>query len=187
MQVSKEEYAKKKISYGCSVQIENSVTRDNFGITRQASWCQTVTLETEFSIRTSQPLKILIIQDFGPLPWSTKLLTDHDVTWKLHCQPQQTIENNHSLFYHSLLFCAYVDHCFYVLFIGNSSHIFIPPANCVCASILFSRPSIYPSATFWFFIILKRQWRNFIKFDKHIDIHEMNIYDSKIRARGQFF
>ena len=29
MQLSKEEYAKKKINNGCSVRIENSVTRDN--------------------------------------------------------------------------------------------------------------------------------------------------------------
>ena len=48
-------------------------------------------------------------------------------------------------------------------------------------------PSICPSATFWFFNILKRQWWNFIKFGKHIDIHKMNIYNRKIMARGQFF
>ena len=42
------------------------------------------------------------------------------------------------------------------------------------------------SATFWFFNILKRQWQNFIKFGKYIDIHKRNIYISKIRARGQF-
>ena len=33
----------------------------SLGITRQASWCRTLILVTEFSIRTSQPLKILII------------------------------------------------------------------------------------------------------------------------------
>ena len=42
------------------MRIKNSVTWDNFSITRQALWCRTVTLITEFSISTSQPLKILI-------------------------------------------------------------------------------------------------------------------------------
>ena len=49
--------------------------------------------------------------------------------------------------------------------------------------IMFSCPSI---RTFLFFNILKKQWRNFIKFGKHIHIHKMNIYNRKIRARGQF-
>ena len=33
-----------------------------FGITQQALWCRTVTLVTEFSIRTSQPFKTLIFR-----------------------------------------------------------------------------------------------------------------------------
>ena len=41
-----------------------------FGITRQASWCRTVTLVTEVSISTSQPLKILIFS----WTWHDKLL-----------------------------------------------------------------------------------------------------------------
>ena len=32
-----------------------------FGITRQASWCRSVTLVTDFSIHTMHPWKILII------------------------------------------------------------------------------------------------------------------------------
>ena len=59
------------------------------------------------------------------------------------------------------------------------------PANCAHGrgGILFSHPSISasicPFATFWFSNIFKRQWRNFIKFGKHIDIHKMNIYLEK--------
>ena len=52
----------------------------------------------------------------------------------------------------------------------------------VCPSGCYSHPSV----TFWFFSILKRQWWNFINFGKHIDIHKMNIYNRKIRTRGQF-
>ena len=52
VQLSKEEYAGKRIHNGCLVQIE----------IRQASRCWTVTVVTEFSIRSSQPLKILIIK-----------------------------------------------------------------------------------------------------------------------------
>ena len=52
--------------------------------------------------------------------------------------------------------------------------------------ILFSRcPSIRDVLVFQY--LEKRQWWNFIKFGKHIDIHKMNIYNSKIRARAQFF
>ena len=67
-----------------------------------------------------------------------------------------------------------------------------PPAKLyLWGIILFSHcPSIRPlfrlSTTFWFFNILKRQWQNFIKFGKHIDIQKMNIYNRNIRARGQF-
>ena len=40
----------------------NSVTQDHcFASLGKASWCQTVTLGTEFSIRTSHPCKILIM------------------------------------------------------------------------------------------------------------------------------
>ena len=39
-----------------------SFVRLPFGITRQASRCWTVTVVTEFSIRSSRPLKILIIK-----------------------------------------------------------------------------------------------------------------------------
>ena len=38
-----------------------------FGITRQASWCQTVTVVIRFSICTSQPLQILILFTFSYL------------------------------------------------------------------------------------------------------------------------
>ena len=42
--------------------IENSIPRDHcFAALSKASWCQTVTLRTEFSIRTSHPCKILIL------------------------------------------------------------------------------------------------------------------------------
>ena len=37
-----------------------------------------------------------------------------------------------------------------------------------------------------FFNILKRQWWKFIKFCRHIDIDKMNVYNRKLRARGQF-
>ena len=53
MQLSKEEYARKRIHNGCLVQIESPVTQAN---------CSTLTAVTEFSIRSSQPLKILIIK-----------------------------------------------------------------------------------------------------------------------------
>ena len=66
--------------------------------------------------------------------------------------------------------------------------IIIPLANCFCVcggDIMFSCcPSVCLS--FWFFNILKRRW-NFIKFGKHIDIHKMNIYNRKIRARANSF
>ena len=57
MQLSKEEYARKRIHNGSSVQIENSVTR----VTARHDEARTVTFVTVFSISTSQPLKILII------------------------------------------------------------------------------------------------------------------------------
>ena len=45
-----------------SVRIENSVPRDHcFASLGTASWCQIVTLGTEFSICTSRPCKILIV------------------------------------------------------------------------------------------------------------------------------
>ena len=57
-----ERYARKRIKYECSVQIENSVPRDHCSASLgKASRCQTVTLRTEFSICTSHPCKILII------------------------------------------------------------------------------------------------------------------------------
>ena len=46
MQLSKEEYARKRIHNGSSV---------------QASWCRTVTLMTQLAVSTSQPLKILVL------------------------------------------------------------------------------------------------------------------------------
>ena len=52
MQLSKEENARKRICNGCLVQIENSVTQDYCLASRG------FTLVTEFSIWTSQPLKI---------------------------------------------------------------------------------------------------------------------------------
>ena len=54
MQFSKEEYARKRIHKGCLVQIESPVTQDNCSAT--------VTVVTEFSISSSQPLNILIIK-----------------------------------------------------------------------------------------------------------------------------
>ena len=60
----KEEYARKRINNGCSVRIENSVTRDNCS----ALLGLTVTFVTEFSIRTSRPFKILIF--YQPLALS---------------------------------------------------------------------------------------------------------------------
>ena len=66
--------------------------------------------------------------------------------------------------------------------------IVIPSQTVFVGGILFSHcPWVCLSMTFWFFNILKRQWQNFIKFGKNIDIHKMNIYNRKIRARGQFF
>ena len=47
-------------------------------------------------------------------------------------------------------------------------------------------PLVGMSAMFWLFNILKRLWRNFIKFCIHIDIHKMNICIRIKRARGQF-
>ena len=69
----------------------------------------------------------------------------------------------------------------------------IPPRKlCLLGDILFSccpsiRLSVRPSVTFWFFFnILKRQWWQFIKFCRHIDIDKMYVYNRKLRARGQF-
>ena len=71
MQLLTEGLARKRIYTGGSVRIENSVTRDNcsasLGKPRHLG-CRTFTLVTEFSIRTSQPLKILII-----CPWSVSV------------------------------------------------------------------------------------------------------------------
>ena len=57
-----ERYARKNIKHECSVWTENLIPWDHcfasFGI---ASWCQTVTLGTESSIRTSRSCKILIV------------------------------------------------------------------------------------------------------------------------------
>ena len=56
--------------------------------------------------------------------------------------------------------------------------IVIPPANCVYGGVYcfhVVHPLVRPSVTFWFFNILKRQWLNFIKFGKHIDIHKMHL------------
>ena len=51
-------YSRKRIKHECSVRIENSVPRDYcFASLGTASWCQTVTLGTELSIRTSHPCK----------------------------------------------------------------------------------------------------------------------------------
>ena len=50
-----------------------------------------------------------------------------------------------------------------------------------------SRPSVCPFVKFCFFFnILKRQWWKFIKFCRHIDIDKMNVYNRKLRIRGQF-
>ena len=80
MQLSKEEYARKRIHNGSSVQIENSIPRVTVlhhsaslvmtnSFLRDGIFIQHLTtikdsyilLLTEFSIRTSQPFKILII------------------------------------------------------------------------------------------------------------------------------
>ena len=56
-----ERYARKRIKHESSMRKENSVPRDHcFASLGKASWCQTVTLGTEFSIRTSHPRKRLI-------------------------------------------------------------------------------------------------------------------------------
>ena len=63
-------YARKRIKHECSVRIENSVPWDHwFALLGKASWCQTVTLGTEFSIRTSHPCKIPIIS----ISWQKKM------------------------------------------------------------------------------------------------------------------
>ena len=63
MQLSKEEYARKKIHNGCLMQIENPVTQDNCSASldklRDAEQLPFVTV---FSICSSQPLTILIIK-----------------------------------------------------------------------------------------------------------------------------
>ena len=68
------------------------------------------------------------------------------------------------------------------------------PAKCVCGGILFShcpsvRPSFRrPSVTFWFYLnIFNRLWWNLIKPCKHIDILKINMYNRKLRARGQLY
>ena len=64
-----ERYARKRIKHECSVRIENSIPRDRcFASLGKASWCKTVTLGTEFSIRTSHPCKILIFYP-NQKPW----------------------------------------------------------------------------------------------------------------------
>ena len=59
----------KRIKHEYSVRKENSVPRDHcFASLGKASWCQTVTLGTEFSICTSHSCKILIISH-RPAVW----------------------------------------------------------------------------------------------------------------------
>ena len=55
--------------------------------------------------------------------------------------------------------------------------VFISPQTAFVGGILFSRPSICPSATFWFFLdIFHRQWWNFINPCKHIDILKIKFF-----------
>ena len=61
MQLSKEEYARKRIHNGCSVRIENSVTRDNCSASLGKPFDAEQLPRDEISICTSQPFNILII------------------------------------------------------------------------------------------------------------------------------
>ena len=61
MQLLKEMYARKGIHNGSSVRIENSVTRDNCSAALSKPRGAEVTLVTEFSIHTLQPLKIITV------------------------------------------------------------------------------------------------------------------------------
>ena len=56
-----ERCARKRIYDMCEGQIEQSIPCDQFDITRQTSWCQTVTLRTEFSVHSSHQWEILIL------------------------------------------------------------------------------------------------------------------------------
>ena len=48
------------------------------------------------------------------------------------------------------------------------------------------RPSVRPAICPWCFGFSVSK-KAMMEFGKHIDIHKMNIYYRKIRARGQFF
>ena len=61
MQLLKEMCSRKRIHNDSSVRNENSVTRDNCSAALSKPRGAEVTLVTEFSIHTLQPLKILIV------------------------------------------------------------------------------------------------------------------------------
>ena len=63
MQLSKEEYARKRIHNGSSMQVENSVTRVTVRHHKANLMMPNSSHVMEFSIITSQPLKILIFHD----------------------------------------------------------------------------------------------------------------------------
>ena len=79
--VSQKVCKKKYLSwvYGVDRKIRHS--RSLFGITRQASWCRSVTLVTDFSIHTIHPWKILIFQD----ELRKKQRNKHTPTWTDCC------------------------------------------------------------------------------------------------------
>ena len=69
----------------CSVPIENSVSRDHcLASLSKASWCQTVTLGTEFSIGTSHPCKILILSWVFRTKWAV-IFNCTTPLWSFHC------------------------------------------------------------------------------------------------------
>ena len=59
MQLSKEMYGRKRIHIGCSVRIENSVTQDNYSASLGKPRGENSV--TEFSIRSEQSIKIIIV------------------------------------------------------------------------------------------------------------------------------
>ena len=71
------------------------------------------------------------------------------------------------------------------------SILYPPTANCVCGGERGYTVFTLSIRDVLVFQYLEKkamtEFHKFKKFGKHIDIHKMNIYNRKIRARGQFF
>ena len=108
MQLSKEEYAKKKrICNGRSVGIENSVTRDKYSASLGKPCDAKQALVTEFSIRTSS-LKILIFFDLNIKTvlvtglWKTEILWVAIFNIPLSFNDEWPFDKNCAMLFHKL-------------------------------------------------------------------------------------